>query len=222
MWARMGEAGKILKRLRQEGVTELIFAGGVRRPSLRELRPDRYAARFFFRVGRKALGDDGLLRSVTKTLEEEGFTVIGPEQLIADVLAPPGIFGKRAPSTEERGDIDHGLKILRAIGSLDIGQAISVQGGIVLGVEAAEGTDKLIERTAALKRAGGKPVLVKVCKPGQDRRFDLPTIGAATLKNLSAAGFAGIAIEAGKTILLDAPLLPGLADELGLFLVGLA
>lgn len=222
MWARMGEAGKVIKRLRQEGVNQLIFAGGVRRPSLRELRPDRYAARFFFRVGRKALGDDGLLRAVTRVLEEEGFNVIGPEDLISDILAPAGQLGKRAPSAEEQVDLDRGVKILKEIGPLDIGQAAVIQGNIVLGIEAAEGTDRLIERTAPLSRAGGKPVLVKISKPNQDLRFDLPTIGADTLKHLAASGFAGVAVEAGKTILLDAPLLPGLADELGLFLTGIS
>lgn len=217
---RMGAAGAALERLRAEGVTEIVMAGGVRRPSLSDLRPDWYAARFFAKLGLKALGDDGLLRAVAALLEEEGFRVVAVQSLIDDLLMPAGVLTQREPDAEGAADIDHGLKVARALGSVDVGQSVVVQAGLVLGVEAIEGTDALIARCGVLKREGTGPVLVKCAKPGQDRRLDMPTIGPDTVAACIAAGFAGIAVEAGGALFAGREDAIRAADVAGLWIVG--
>ena len=219
-WSRAGKAGSILRRFKAAGVTDIVMAGAMRRPSLSELRPDWYTARFYARLGRAALGDDGYLRALTRTIEGEGFHVRGVSDFAPEVLAPIGSLGTVVPDARQQADIDHGIFLLSELGRLDIGQAVVVQQGIVLGVEGAEGTDALIERCGSLKRAGSCPVLIKFSKSQQDLRIDMPTIGLGTLERLSSAGFAGVAIEAQKTILLDSGELSREADRLKLFVVG--
>lgn len=219
-WFRMGAAGAILDRLKAEGVRDIVMAGRVRRPSLSELRPDWKAAQFFARIGARALGDDGLLRSVVGLLEQEGFRVVGVQDLTGDLLTPAGALGRVTPDAAALADIAHGVAVARALGRLDVGQAVVVQQGLVLGVEAIEGTDALVARCAGLKRDGAAPVLVKMRKPQQDGRLDLPTFGPETLRGAAAAGFAGIAAEAGGTLLLARDEVRRLADAAGLFVVG--
>jgi len=220
-WVRLGAAGEGLERLRREGVSELVLAGGVRRPSLRSLRPDWRAAKFFARIGYRALGDDGLLSAVVKELEREGFRVVGADTLLESVLMPAGPIGRHAPQDDQAlADVEHGFRIARAIGALDIGQAVVVQQGLVLGVEAIEGTDALIARCGPLRRDGPGGVLVKAAKPGQERRADLPTIGPRTVKAAAAAGLRGIAVEAGAALVLDRRKVAELADRDGLFVIG--
>lgn len=217
---RMGAAGAMLDRLRAEGVTDIVLAGGVRRPSLSDLRPDWYAARFFARLGLKALGDDGLLRAVAGLLEEEGFRVVAVQSLIDDLLMPSGVLTRAAPDEQALADIAHGFAVARALGAVDVGQAVVVQGGLVLGVEAIEGTDALIARCGLLKRDGVGPVLVKRAKPGQDHRLDLPTIGPDTVAACIAAGFSGVAAEAAGTLFVGRDNAVRAADAAGLFVTG--
>ncbi|ACI98609.1 LpxI family protein [Rhodospirillum centenum] len=219
-WFRMGAVGAILDHLRTAGVGDIALAGRVRRPSLGELRPDWKAAQILARVGALALGDDGLLRAVACVLEAEGFRVVGVPDLMADLLMPEGPVGGLDAPAECRDDIGRGVAVARALGRLDVGQAVVVQQGIVLGVEAIEGTDALIDRCGDLKREGRGPVLVKVRKPQQDRRLDLPTIGTETVARAARAGFAGIAAEAGSAILLGRDQVARAADAAGLFVVG--
>jgi UDP-2,3-diacylglucosamine hydrolase len=220
-WVRLGAAGEAMRILREAGVAELVFAGAVRRPTLASLRPDWRAAKFFARVGVKALGDDGLLRAVISELEEEGFRVVSVESLLGDTLAPEGALGAIEPDEAARADIAHGVAAAQALGALDIGQAVVVQQGIILGVEAIEGTDALIERCGAWRREGRGGVLVKTAKPGQERRADLPTIGPHTVTAAAAAGLVGIAVEARSTLLLDRAAIIAAADAAGLFVVGI-
>ena len=222
-WCRLGAAAAGLDLLHANAVIDLVLAGGVRRPSLSALRPDWRAAKFFARIGYRALGDDGLLSAVVKELEREGFHVIGAEELLAsDDLLPEGPLGRSEPSAQARADIEHGLRLARAIGALDIGQAVVVQQGLVLGVEAVEGTDGLLRRCAGLRREGPGGVLVKAAKPGQERRVDRPTIGPQTVVLAAAAGLQGIAAEAGMTIVVDRGEIVRAADLAGLFVVGIA
>jgi UDP-2,3-diacylglucosamine hydrolase len=221
-WCRLGAAATALDLLHANAVTELVLAGGIRRPSLSALRPDWRAAKFFARVGYRALGDDGLLSAVVKELEREGFRVIGAEELLAsDDLLAEGPLGRCRPSAEARADIERGLRLARAIGALDIGQAVVVQQGLVLGVEAAEGTDGLLRRCAGLRREGPGGVLVKAAKPGQEQRVDRPTIGPQTVVLAAAAGLQGIAAEAGMTLVVDRVEIIRAADLAGLFVVGI-
>jgi DUF1009 family protein len=222
-WCRLGAAAAGLDLLRANAVTELVLAGGVRRPSLSALLPDWRAAKFFARVGYRALGDNGLLSAIVNELEREGFRVVGADDVLsADNVLPEGPLGGYMPDEDARADIEHGIGVARALGALDIGQAVVVQQGLVLGVEAAEGTDELLRRCAGLRRDGPGGVLVKMAKPGQERRADLPTIGPQTLTLAAAAGLRGIAAEAAMTLVIDRAELVRAADEAGLFVVGVA
>jgi DUF1009 family protein len=219
-WCRIGGAVKGLSLLRENNVTELVLAGSVRRPSLGTLRPDWRAAKLFARIGYRSLGDDGLLSAIVSELEKEGFRVIEPDQLLDGELVGTGPLGTVQPNPQSKADIERGLRIACALGALDIGQAVVVQQGLVLGVEAIEGTDGLLRRCAALRREGPGGVLVKIEKPGQERRADRPTIGPRTVALAAEAGLAGIAVEAGATIVLDRDEVLSAANLAGLFVVG--
>ena len=219
-WCRIGNAASGFDILRANGVSELVLAGGVRRPSLAALRPDWRAAKFLARVGYRALGDDGLLSAVVQELEREGFRVIGADQLLDEANLPEGTLGRVQPSADDLADVAHGMRLARGIGALDIGQAVVVQQGLVLGVEAIEGTDGLLRRVAALKRPGPGGVLVKAEKPGQESRVDRPTIGPHTVALAAESGLRGIAAQAGATLVLDRAEMIRLADAAGLFVVG--
>jgi hypothetical protein len=219
-WCRIGTAAAGLDLLRAHAVSELVLAGGVRRPSLAALRPDWRAAKFFARIGYRALGDDGLLSAIVKELEHEGFRVVGAQELLTDAALPEGPLGIVRPDVDAHADIALGLRLARAIGALDIGQAVVVQQGLVLGVEAIEGTDALLRRVGALRRPGLGGVLVKTEKPRQESRVDRPTIGPQTVTLAAESGLRGIAAEAGATLVVDRAELIRLADAAGLFVVG--
>jgi UDP-2,3-diacylglucosamine hydrolase len=219
-WCRIGTAASGLDALRANAVKELVLAGGVRRPPLAALRPDWRAAKFFARVGYRALGDDGLLKAFIKEMEREGFRIIGADQLLDKAALPEGPLGQLQPDADALADIAHGMRLARAIGALDIGQAVVVQQGFVLGVEAIEGTDGLLRRCAELRRDGPGGVLVKAEKPGQESRADRPAIGPNTVTLAAASGLRGIAAEAGATIVLDRDEVVRLADAAGVFVFG--
>jgi hypothetical protein len=221
-WIRLGAAADGFKMLRDHGVTELVLVGAVRRPSLLALRPDWRAAKFIAKVGMRALGDNGLLDAIIKELEIEGFTVVGVDTLLGSALAAAGTLGRIEPDEQARQDIALGAQAARALGALDIGQAVVVQQGVVLGVEGAEGTEQLIARCKSLALDGPGGVLVKLAKPGQERRADLPTIGPHTVEQAAAAGLRGIAIDAGAGLIVDRAHTIAAADARGLFLVGIA
>ena len=222
-WVRLGTAGKALKCLRDTGVEDLVLAGPVRRPSLMDLRPDATALKFFARAGGKAMGDDSLLRALIRMLEEdEGFRVVGVDDVLGGITAPAGALGAHAPDSAAERDIERGVDVVRALGAADVGQAAIVQDGIVLGVEAVEGTDALLRRCADLRREGPGGVLVKLSKPGQEKRADLPTIGTDTVARAKEAGLRGIAVEAGLTLIIASDAVIEAADAAGLFVVGLS
>lgn len=219
---RLGAVGRMKALLQAHGCGELVLIGAVRRPSIRDLRPDAEGARLLARIGRAAFGgDDRLLAAVIRVLQEEGFRVIGPHELLAGVLAPPGILTRVSTDAEARADIERGVEVARALGTVDVGQGCVVQQGVVLAVEAAEGTDAMLARAGALRLPGPGGVLVKLVKPGQERRVDLPTIGLDTIRNAAEAGLRGIAFAAGGTILADGAEAIAAAEARGLFLEGL-
>ncbi len=221
-FARLGAAGQILKRLRAEGCGDLVLVGPVRRPSLLALRPDAEGARILARIGRAAFaGDDGLLAALVRVLGEEGFRVIGAHEILAELVEAPGQLGAVAPDAAALRDVARGVAVVRALGAVDVGQAAVVQQGIVLAVEAIEGTDAMLARAQALARPGPGGVLVKLVKPGQDRRADLPTLGPRTVAGAAAAGLRGIAFEAFGTLLSERWAMVEAADAAGLFLLSL-
>jgi len=220
-WVRLGAVGKAIAALRDAEVRELVLAGRIERPSLFQLGFDAHGARWLAKVGRHALGDDSLLTAIIRELEAEGFAVISSQSILDGMTAPMGPIGGVRPDADAERDIRRGVAVARALGEADVGQSVVVQQGIVLGVEAVEGTDALIERCSGLRRAGRGGVIVKLVKPGQDRRADLPVIGVATVANAARAGLIGIAVEAGGALIIDGAAVARAADRAGLFVVGI-
>lgn len=221
-FVRLAAAGTILAELRAHGCREIVLIGPVRRPSLRDLRPDAEGARILARIGRALFsGDDGLLAALVRVFGEEGFTVRGADAFLSDRLGGPGAQGRLAPDAQALDDIAHGARVVRALGELDIGQGCVVQSGVVLAVEALEGTDRMLERAAGLRQPGPGGVLVKLCKPGQERRADMPTLGPRSVVHAAEAGLRGIAYEAGGTLFTDPAAMVAQADRAGLFLYGI-
>jgi DUF1009 family protein len=220
--ARLGAAGRIIELLRQHHCRDIVLVGPVRRPSLLHLRPDGEGARLLARIGRAAFaGDDGFLAAIVRVLGEEGFRVLGAHEVLTEAVGPRGLLSQAVPDAEATADIARAVAVVRALGAVDVGQGCVVQQGIVLAVEAIEGTDAMLARAAGLRRPGPGGVLVKLVKPGQDRRADLPTIGPRTIDAAAAAGLRGIAFEAGGTLFTDRAACIAHADATGLFLLGL-
>ncbi len=219
---RLGAAARIIAALREHDCQDLVMIGPVRRPSLLEMRPDAEGARLLARIGRAAFaGDDGLLAAVIRVLTEEGFRVIGAHEVLGEAVAPAGVLTRARPDAQAMIDIERGVIVTRLLGSADVGQGCVVQQGLVLAVEAIEGTDAMLARAGLLRRDGVGGVLVKLVKPGQDKRADLPTIGPDTVRNAIAAGLRGVAFEAGATILAEREACLAAADAAGFFLLGL-
>jgi DUF1009 family protein len=219
---RIGAAGQILSALRQHGCRDLVLVGPVRRPSLLDLRPDAEGARILARIGRAAFaGDDGLLAAVIRVLTEEGFRVIGMQDILREAVAPAGVLTEASPDAQAMADIKRGVAVARLLGTADVGQGCVVQQGLVLAVEAIEGTDAMLARAGALRRDGIGGVLVKLVKPEQDKRADLPAIGPDTVRHAAAAGLRGVAFEAQATILTEREACLAVANAAGLFLLGL-
>lgn len=217
-----GEVGKALKYMDGNHIQEIVMAGALSRPALSEIRPDWEGVKWLTKIGKKALGDDNLLKLVIKMLEEEGYKIIGPDSILAELLAPEGVLTSLKPDAQALQDIQRGLEVLSALDQADVGQAVVIQEGLVLGVEAIEGTDALLERAGTLKRPGQGGVLVKRAKRQQEKRVDLPTIGLETIHKASRAGLRGIAIEAGRTLMIGKDDVLNHAQEKGLFVLGLA
>ena len=222
---RVEKLGALFKALKAEGVSELVFAGGVQRPKLDPTQFDfktmTLAARFLPAL--KA-GDDGLLRTVIGIFEAEGFAVRAAHEIAPDLLPPEGVATRAQPSERDRKDAARAARIVAALAGADVGQGAVVAQGQALAVEALPGTDAMLAWVAGPAGAvrpdpaGGRGVLFKGPKPGQDRRVDLPAIGPATVAGAAAAGLAGIVIEAGGVMILDRAETLAAADAAGLFL----
>lgn len=225
----MGQVGGILDALRRNGCTDLVIAGTVERPELRQLKLDLRAMTLLpVLAGMMLGGDNHLLTTVVRFFESKGFRVLGADDIAPSLLAGVGPLGRERPSNEGAGDIARGFAIVKALGALDVGQAAVVSKGYTLAVEAAEGTDSMLERVAALRRKRGrldgrrKGVLVKRAKPGQDRRVDLPGIGPRTVELAAAANLAGIGIQSRGVLVIERERIVARADRLGLFVTGVA
>jgi hypothetical protein len=183
------------------------------------MRPDWATARLLPRIGLGRLGDDAVMRRIEGLLAERGIRLIGVQDVLVDDLAPPGLLTRVAPDDQARADLARALTVARAIGQLDAGQGAVVQQGIVLAVEAAEGTDAMLQRCADVAREGPGGVLAKARKPQQDHRIDLPTIGVETVERAAVAGLRGIVVEAGAGLIVDREAVTQAADRLGLFVL---
>ncbi len=223
-YVHIGQAGRMLRVLRREGCTRLVFIGGLRRPNLFRIRIDAGLIRHLPRLLRLLnSGDDTMLRGIARFFEDLGFEVLAAQEVAPRLLAPEGPFSRLLPRAQDLEDIKLGFKVTHGLGLLDIGQAAVVARGYVLAVEAAEGTDAMLSRCPGLNRWGlgaRNGVLVKRPKPGQDRRLDLPGIGPRTVELAAEAGLAGIAVEAGAVLLAGVDELVEKANKSGLFLYG--
>ncbi len=218
----MGEAGKILKILRREDCDAVVFAGLVKRPDFKALKADMKGVSLLPKIIAAATQGDGrILDVLVRTVEDEGFTVIGAQSVVACLVGAQGALGEYAPDTDHRADIAKAAAIIAALGEFDVGQGAVVARGFVLAIEAAEGTDEMLARCARLPGGVGRGgVLVKRPKPGQELRTDLPTIGAETVRRAIDAGLAGIAFEAERTIILDRDAVISALDDAGMFAYG--
>ena len=223
----LAQFGKCVKALRRAGCRSVCLAGDVARPDFTSLSPDFRGLLLLPKVIAAARrGDDALLRLMVGAFEAAGFNVEGAHEVMDDLTLPEGPLGRHTPSAEHLTDAKQALEVARAIGRLDIGQAAVVAHGLVLAVEAQEGTDAVLARVAELpahlkgRPGAGAGVLAKATKPIQETRVDLPTIGLATIRGVARAGLAGIVGETGRLLVLDREAVIALADELGVFVLG--
>ena len=220
-WAGLGSVGKIIKYFKSNDVTDLVLIGSIKRPSFSEIKLDFRAVKMLSSMAFKAMGDNQVLNRIKGELELEGFTLRGVQELCDEVLVGEGPLGSVEPKPEDYTNINLGIKVSQEIGAMDIGQSVIVQNGMVIGMEAVEGTDALIERCASLLQKGGGGILVKSCKPQQDKNLDLPTIGENTVIKAYKAGLVGIAVQANNVIITDADAVAKLANKYKIFIVGI-
>lgn len=219
-WFDLPQVGRLLKALHKAEVQDVCLCGSVTRPDFSSLKPDWKGASLLpALLGAAVRGDDALLRVVLAVFEQDGFRIVGVDSLVTGLLAQPKSYTRCQPDEGMLTDIRIGITAARDLGAADKGQAVVTSHGALVGYEDAAGTDDLLRRMAMTPAARGG-VLVKCAKPQQDRRIDLPTVGLTTVRNVAAAGLAGIAIEAGSTLLVDAPATATAADAAGLFLIG--
>lgn len=224
-WLKWGEVGRLFATLEGQGCRDLVIIGAVTRPDLANVRFDLGAIRnlpFILSLG--IGGDDRILSNVVRFLEGKGYRVCGAGEVAPELLAGEGSLAAKTPTAEDKADIEIGLRVVEALGRLDVGQAAVVAKGHVIAVEAAEGTDAMLARCGELRRErrwrerGG--VLVKAPKPGQEERVDLPAIGPDTVRNAAAAGLAGVAVAAGRVLIAERAATIATANEHGIFLWG--
>jgi UDP-2,3-diacylglucosamine hydrolase len=220
-WARIGSAGKIIAFFKDNGIKQIIMAGGMKRPSFTSLIPDATGLKLINKIRKlNQAGDNSMFDVIISFLEENGFEIIGVDEATTELVAGSGILGRVEPHRKFLKDIEYGKHIALEIGKLDIGQAVVVQNHLTLGVEGIDGTDALIKRCASLQYDGKGAVLVKMKKPKQDRRIDLPSIGIKTIELLYESGMKGVAVEAGNSLILDKEETIKRANELGVFIYG--
>jgi UDP-2,3-diacylglucosamine hydrolase len=216
-WVRVGQLDRIVRLLNLHHVREVVLAGGIHRVrALTEARPDLGALRVISRL--RSFRDDALLRGVADYLESKGIRVIAPTDFAPEMLAPEGALVGGEPDAAARRDIALGIEVAIQLGRADVGQTVVVKNGHVLALEAIEGTDETIRRGGRLGGPGA--VVVKVAKPEQDARFDLPAVGEGTIHTMEEAGARLLAVEAGRTLLLEAPRLWRVAEKSGIAVFG--
>lgn len=216
-WVKLGQLGKLISFFKQEGVGETVFLGTITKTQIfRDVLPDLKGLTLWNKIDRKQ--DDAILRAIAETLEKEGIKVLESTLYLRHLLFPLGVITKKKPNKNQRLDIKFGWQNARAIGKLDIGQCVVVRNCTVLAVEAIEGTDATILRGGTLAKE--QAVVVKVKKPGQDFRFDLPATGLTTIRSLQQVRGAVLAVEAGQTLIFDKELMIEEANKAGIVIVG--
>lgn len=217
-WLHLGQINRLIRFFKKNDVDQAIMAGAIKKTRMfKDIRPDRKA---FSLVGALTNShDDGVLRAFADLLEKEGIQILASTFLLPELLAPEGCWTRRKPSRFERQQMELGWGVAKAVGNLDIGQCVVVGGGSVLAVEAIDGTDETIRRGGRL--GSGEAIVVKVCKPKQDVRFDMPAVGAKTIQTMSQSGVRALAVEAGKAVVFDREAMVELADHNQIAIVGM-
>jgi hypothetical protein len=217
-WVHLGQVRRLIRFFQKNQITQAVMMGSIRKTRMfSDVRPDMKAISMM--VEMKSTHDDGLLRMFASTLEKEGIRILSSTFLLPELLAPEGVWTKRKPSRTERADMEIGWRCAKEIGRLDIGQCVVVGGGSILAVEAVEGTDAAILRGGNL--GSGNAVAVKICKPDQDDRFDMPAVGPDTIMTMKKGGVRALGVESGKTIVFDRGKMISLADEMEISIIGI-
>ncbi len=218
----IGQIGKMIDHIHSLGITKVVFCGGVKRPSLLKLKLDALGKKWLKKLGYKAfLGDDALLKGIKKLLKEENLEIISPQSILNTLLTKPGILTTVHPGEQDIMDIARGVFVLKTLSKADVGQAVVVQEGVVIGIEAIEGTRNLIMRAKDFKLTENGGVLVKTSKVGQALDIDLPTIGEQTILECIEAKLNGIALESNKSQIIDFEKTIELANEHNIFIMGI-
>jgi len=217
-WVRLGQLGKIINFFKEEGVNKTVFIGSITKTNIfRDVRPDLKGLGLWNKIDIKQ--DDAILRAVADRLEKDGIEVVASTRYVPELLFPSGVLTKKKPTKEQVSDIHFGWRIARAVGDLDIGQCVVVRNQTVLAVEAIEGTDAAIRRGGSLGKE--KTVVVKLRKPNQDLRFDLPAVGEKTIASMQEVKAAVLAVEAGYALFFDREAVIRAADAAGIVVVGI-
>jgi hypothetical protein len=236
-WLSLGDLSRMIEMFQREGVTRAVMAGQVKHKQIfSSIRPDWRLAKLLLNL--RTRNTDMLLGAVAKVLADEGITLMSSTAFLEPMLAPEGVLTQRAPDETERGDIEYGLKVARGIAGFDLGQTVVIAAGACVAVEAMEGTDATIARAGEIFRSldsiGGelgtgapetstlekRLTVVKVAKPNQDMRFDVPVVGVPTIETMVAAGATCLCVEAGRTLVFDREAMVAAADAAGIAMVG--
>jgi len=217
-WLKLGQLGRLIRFLHQAGASRVVFAGPINKPRAFDLRPDFRAVKLL--VNLRSRNDNALLSAVADELHQEGFQVVSAIDFVPELVSPAGLLTRRAPSPAEKQDILFAWPIIKQVGSMDIGQCIVVKERAVVAVEAIEGTDRTILRAGEL--SGSNLTVVKIFKPGQDHRIDLPALGSQTVKTMIQAGATCLAYEAETSLFFDRQQAVDLADRHKICLLGVA
>jgi UDP-2,3-diacylglucosamine hydrolase len=213
-WVSLGELSKAIELMHSEGVTQAVMAGQVKHNKIfSSIRPDWKLAKLFFALPRK--NTDALIGAVARVLEDEGIRLVDSTMFLKPLVPEPGVLTRRAPDEREAADLAYGLSVARQIAAMDIGQTVVVADRACVAVEAMEGTDETIARAARI--TGGKPLtVIKVSKPKQDMRFDVPVVGLPTIEQMRKSGATALGVDAGRTLLFDRKQLIQQADAAGI------
>src|ERR1700720_3492683 len=219
-WVSLGELSKAIDLMHREGVTQAVMAGQVKHNQIfSAIRPDWKLAKLLFSLPRK--NTDSLIGAVARVLEDEGIRLVDSTLFLKPLVPEPGVLTRRAPDAREAADIAYGLGVARQISAMDLGQTVVISDRACVAVEAMEGTDETIARAARI--VNGKPLcVVKVSKPGQDMRFDVPVVGLPTIEQMKTARATALALDAGRTLLFDRAKLIELADAAGIAIQAVA
>lgn len=219
----LGSAGQMIDFLKDRQVTDLVITGKVVRPDFLKLKPDARGMMFIAKIMlKKKIGDNVLLTTIRKEIEKYGFKIRAVQEFLPDLLTPAGLLTKTPVIDQDKASIDLGYRAALDHGLKDLGQAVVVQNESVIGFESEKGTNALIREAGKNKQAGRGPILVKTCKPQQDKSLDLPTIGISTAREVAAAGFAGIVVQAHETLFVDREETIEFCDQNNIFIYGLA